>query len=66
MQVVSALLQYGPEALASLHEGLETWMGLHGFTGLAEFRGRLDLHRCPDPDAFERANYIRTLNTRSY
>ena len=32
----------------------------------AEFRGRLDLHRCPDPDAFERANYIRALNTRSY
>lgn len=66
VQVVSAILQYGPEILASLQEGLETWMGLHGFTGIAEFRGRLDLHRCPDPDAFERANYIRALHTRSY
>jgi dihydroorotate dehydrogenase (fumarate) len=66
VQVVSAILQYGPEILASLHEGLETWMGVHGFTGLAEFRGLLDLHRCPDPDAFERANYIRALNARSY
>lgn len=66
VQVVSALLQYGPRTLVSLHEGLKTWMGLHGFTGLGEFRGRLNLRRCPDPDAFERANYIRALHTRSY
>jgi len=64
VQVVSALLQYGPQVLTTMHQGLEAWMKDHGFTGLRQFRGCLNLQRCPDPDAFERANYIRTLLVR--
>lgn len=64
VQVVSALLKYGPQVLVTMHQGLETWMKDHGFTGLRQFCGSLNLRRCPDPDAFERANYIRTLLVR--
>ena len=35
----------------------------HGYSSLDEFRGAMNLSRCPDPAAFERANYIRILQS---
>ena len=64
VQVVSVLLRHGPLALRTLLRGLETWMEQQGFAELADFRGRLNLARCRDPSAYERANYIRTLQSR--
>jgi dihydroorotate dehydrogenase (fumarate) len=36
-------------------------MGEHGYSSVDEFRGAMNLRRCPDPAAYERANYIRIL-----
>ena len=63
VQVVSILLQKGPDALALLGLGLERWMRQHDFSAISQFRGELDLASCPDPAAFERANYIRVLQS---
>jgi dihydroorotate dehydrogenase (fumarate) len=63
VQIVSALLQNGPRFLAVLLDGMSQWMGDHGYTSVSEFRGAMNLRRCPDPAAFERANYIRILQT---
>jgi dihydroorotate dehydrogenase (fumarate) len=63
VQLVSALLKNGPQIIATLREGTETWMRTHGFAELNEFRGLLNHQRCADPAAFERANYIRTLQS---
>jgi dihydroorotate dehydrogenase (fumarate) len=63
VQVVSVLLKHGPMALATLRAGLRAWMKDHGYTKLDQFRGRLNLARCRDPAAFERANYIRVLQS---
>ena len=63
VQVVSVLLRHGPQALPTLLRGLEIWMQEQGFTTLPDFRGRLNLARCRDPSAFERANYIRILQS---
>jgi dihydroorotate dehydrogenase (fumarate) len=30
---------------------------------IARIRGNMSLARCPDPGAFERANYVRVLQT---
>jgi hypothetical protein len=38
-------------------------MARHGCEDIAAFRGRLNLARCCDPSAYERANYIRTLDS---
>jgi dihydroorotate dehydrogenase (fumarate) len=46
-----------------LLEGLQQWMGDHGYESVAEFRGAMNLSRCPDPAAFERANYQRMLQS---
>ena len=63
VQMVSAILRHGPAYLAVMRDGLARWMESHGFAKLDEVRGRLSLSNSPDPSAFERANYIRTLSS---
>jgi len=63
VQLVSVLLKHGPRVLSTLLNGLQHWMGEHGYTSVEEFRGAMNLSRCPDPAAFERANYQRILQS---
>jgi dihydroorotate dehydrogenase (fumarate) len=63
LQVVSALLRQGPGYLAILNQGLQGWMKERGYTSLAEFRGAMNLRRCPAPGEHERANYIKVLQS---
>ena len=61
MQLASVLLRHGPGVLNALTVGLGDWMRRHGYESLGEFRGLLNLRGCRNATAFERANYIRTL-----
>lgn len=63
VQLVSVLLKQGPRVLARLRDGLESWMRDHGYTNLSQFRGLLNHQKCQDSSAFERANYIRVLQS---
>lgn len=63
VQIVSHLLKHGVNALAGLREGLEAWMREHAYDSPDDFRGMLNLQRCRDTSAFERANYIRVLQS---
>jgi dihydroorotate dehydrogenase (fumarate) len=59
--MTSALLRNGPDHLRPLEVELRDWMDRHGFETLDQLRGRLSQRSVPDPAAFERANYIKTL-----
>jgi len=63
VQLVSVLLKHGPRVLSTLLNGLRQWIGEHGYESVDQFRGALNLRRCPDPEAFERANYQRILQS---
>jgi dihydroorotate dehydrogenase (fumarate) len=63
VQLVSLLLRQGPRMITLLLEGLGEWMTAHGYENLGEFRGAMNLQRCPDPAAHERANYQRILQS---
>lgn len=63
VQMVSVLLRHGPRILTSLLGGLRTWLTERGYEGVDQLRGALNHGRCPDPSAFERANYIRILQS---
>jgi dihydroorotate dehydrogenase (fumarate) len=63
VQMVSAILRHGPPYLAAMRQGLERWMEWHRLASLSEVKGRVSLARAADPAAFERANYIRTLQS---
>jgi dihydroorotate dehydrogenase (fumarate) len=63
VQLVSVLLKHGPRYLYTLLQGLRQWMEDHGYESIDQLRGALNQRRCPDPTAFERANYIRVLQS---
>ena len=63
VQMVSALLTLGPEHLLVVREALSQWMEENGYDSIRQMQGSMALNRCPDPHAFERANYMRTLAT---
>jgi len=62
-QVVGALLRHGPRRLAGLVEELSFWLADHGYASVQELIGCLDQRNCPDPAAYERAQYIEALHT---
>lgn len=63
VQLVSVLLKHGPRVLVSLTNGIQRWMSEHDYTSVDELRGAMSLRRCSDPEAFERANYQRILQS---
>ena len=60
-QMVSALLMHGPRHLGTVLNDLASWLQEHEWPSLAEMRGNLSLLKVPDPDAYERANYMLML-----
>lgn len=62
-QVVSCVLRHGAAALPPILDGLRAWMREHEYASVAQARGALNLARCPDPAAHERANYLNVLQS---
>jgi dihydroorotate dehydrogenase (fumarate) len=63
VQLVSALLQNGPGHLSHLRTLFARWGDEHGYASVDQMRGSMSLESCPDPTAFERGNYLRTLQS---
>jgi dihydroorotate dehydrogenase (fumarate) len=63
VQLVSVLLRRGPSHLKTLRAEVAAWMDTHGYESLAQLKGSLSLHSCPDPQAYERANYMLVLQS---
>lgn len=61
VQLVSALLTKGPEHLAEVREDLEAWLVQHEYDSLEQAIGSMSLKNSPNPQALERANYMRIL-----
>jgi len=61
VQMVSALLENGPEYLGKVRDEMASWMEKHGYESVEQMRGSMNLLRSPDPASFERANYTRVL-----
>jgi dihydroorotate dehydrogenase (fumarate) len=63
VQLVSALLRHGPEQLTTLRRDLALWLEEHEYDSLAQMKGSMNLQRCPNPAAHERANYMTILQS---
>ncbi|MDY7101157.1 MAG: dihydroorotate dehydrogenase-like protein [Actinomycetota bacterium] len=59
--MTAALLQRGPHHVAGVLDGIRAWFGDRDYVSVDQARGSLSQLASPDPTAFERANYIRTL-----
>ena len=58
----SSLLRHGLGHLRELVQGLEAWLAARGLDSPDAIRGRMSHRNIADPTAFERANYVKTLN----
>jgi len=63
VQMVSAILKRGPRHLAAVRQGFENWMEQHEYESVAQMKGSMSLLKSPDPSSFERANYMRILQS---
>jgi dihydroorotate dehydrogenase (fumarate) len=59
----SALLAKGITYLTTLETDLVRWMEEHEYSSVRQMRGSLSRRAVPDPSAFERGNYIKTLSS---
>ncbi len=59
----SALLKNGIDHLRTIRKDLVDWMVEHEYESVTQMKGSLSQRSCPDPAAFERANYIKALRT---
>jgi dihydroorotate dehydrogenase (fumarate) len=62
-QMVSALLINGPGYLGKIRADLETWMKENEWPSLHEMRGNMSQERIPNPQVYDRANYMLMLQT---
>lgn len=61
VMATSSLLRHGPGHMATLLAGLEKWLEAREFKTLEPVRGIMSQRSLRDPQAFERANYIKIL-----
>jgi len=61
VMVASSLLRKGPGHVAALISGVEKWMNEREYVSVEQMKGSLSQQSCPDPAAFERANYMKAL-----
>jgi dihydroorotate dehydrogenase (fumarate) len=63
VQMVSALFERGPGHISALVKELGTWLEKHEYNSLKQMHGSMSLLKCPNPQAFERANYMHVLQS---
>jgi dihydroorotate dehydrogenase (fumarate) len=61
--IASALYRHGVPQLRTLLDGVQQWFEAHEFQSVDQMKGRLSHAHCPDPAAFERANYTKALSS---
>jgi len=62
-QVCSVLLRKGTRELDHMLQDMQTWMEEKEYASIRQMKGSMSQRACPDPAAFERANYMKTLNS---
>ncbi len=59
--MASALLRRGPAHLQQVLNGVRAWLDEFEYESVGQLKGSMSQSSSPDPAAFERANYMRTL-----
>jgi dihydroorotate dehydrogenase (fumarate) len=59
----SALMRHGITHIQKIEMETAAWLLDHGFGSLSEVKGKMSQKNCPDPSAFERAQYVRGLSS---
>jgi dihydroorotate dehydrogenase (fumarate) len=59
----SALMRHGIQHIQRIEMEIAAWLEDHKYSSLSEVKGIMSQQNCPDPSAFERAQYVRSLSS---
>jgi len=62
-QMLSALLKFGIGHIADVTTNLKAWMEEKEYESIEQMRGSMSYMNVDDPSKFERANYMKVLNS---
>ncbi|MEM1167711.1 MAG: dihydroorotate dehydrogenase-like protein [Cyanobacteria bacterium P01_H01_bin.35] len=62
-QVVGALLRHGIHHIKVIETDMIKWMEEHEYESIAQMRGSMSQINCPDESAFERAQYMKAIQS---
>ncbi len=63
VQLNSALLKHGAKHLSYLLDGMHRWLVEKEYQSVQQLIGSMSQANCPDPEQFERANYMKALTS---
>ncbi len=61
--MASALLVRGVDHLRTVEQGMREWMETHWYESVEQLQGSMSQMKCPNPSAFERAQYMRAITS---
>ncbi|HEX2866472.1 MAG TPA: dihydroorotate dehydrogenase-like protein [Ignavibacteriales bacterium] len=61
--VCSELLRHGPSRITQMLDGMKRWMEEKEYTSVQQMKGSMSQKSVKEPAAFERANYMKTLQS---
>ena len=59
----SVLWRRGIGHIGVIEREMREWMEQHEYESVEQLKGSMSQEKCPDPSAFERAQYMRALST---
>lgn len=59
--MASALLQHGPQHIATVVQQLQAWLVEHDYESVQQIKGSVSQQHCTDPSAYVRSNYMKAL-----
>ena len=62
-EILSALLKFGIGHIADITTNLKSWMEEKEYESIEQMRGSMSYMNVDDPSKFERANYMKVLNS---
>ncbi len=65
VHMASALLQNGPQCIASVLDGITRWMSEREYESVAQLKGSMSQRKLTDPSAFARAAYLNAIDSFS-
>ncbi len=61
-QLCSTLLRHGVRQIGVVERDMVAWMEEHEYESVTQLKGSLSQKNCPEPSAFERAQYMRAIS----
>lgn len=62
----STLLKHGIGHFSNIEKELREWMEKHEYDSVRQMKGSMSQIRCPDPSAFERAQYMKAVKSMKH